>query len=356
MAEKKNTVLFVDDEIHILSSIRRATMDESFEALFASSGQEALQIFEKKEISVIVTDMRMPGMDGLALLKIVKEKYPQTVRIVLSGYTQLSQVLATVNQADIFQFIPKPWNMEEELLAGVRQGIKQFNIALERDRLRERLAQKNQAYQNIFRELEQKFINEKKDLANLKKIHQWIFAFWRKNLDFGAKYLEENKVSIADYTKIIEAIMQKYLDILPTNIETKSLRTTIDKIVKACSERVVVQPVHNNDVKISGYHTFLVMTLQILLELFTIEPEEKIICNMKLDTESGNASLIAIRVQPTETPQSSRVVQNRLKMGCSLLSEIGKAYRTLVKPELVNGEIGAVQIIWQSMGEMETVK
>lgn len=92
MAEKKNTVLFVDDEIHILSSIRRATMDESFEALFASSGQEALQIFEKKEISVIVTDMRMPGMDGLALLKIVKEKYPQTVRIVLSGYTQLSQV------------------------------------------------------------------------------------------------------------------------------------------------------------------------------------------------------------------------------------------------------------------------
>ena len=105
MADKKGTVLFVDDEPHILNAIRRAITDEAFDGLFAESGAAALKIFEEQEVGVIVTDMRMPVMDGLALLKIVREKYPHTVRIVLSGYTQLSQILGTINHGEIFQFI-----------------------------------------------------------------------------------------------------------------------------------------------------------------------------------------------------------------------------------------------------------
>ena len=87
---------------------------------------------EQKSISVIVTDMRMPVMDGLVLLRIVREKFPRTIRMVLSGYTQLSQVLATVNQGEIFQFNSKPWQMEEELLSSVRQAIERYNIETEK--------------------------------------------------------------------------------------------------------------------------------------------------------------------------------------------------------------------------------
>ena len=142
MAEKRNVVLFVDDEQHILNAIRRATIDESFDTVFAGSGATALQALEQQEISVIVTDMRMPVMDGLTLLKIVREKYPSIVRIVLSGYTQLSQVLSSINQGEIFQFIPKPWQMEEELLWTIRRAIERYNMETERNSLQASLTKK----------------------------------------------------------------------------------------------------------------------------------------------------------------------------------------------------------------------
>ncbi|MEN6413940.1 MAG: response regulator [Veillonellales bacterium] len=347
MTEKKNAVLFVDDEPHILSSIRRAAMDESFEAMFAGSGQEALEIFEKREISVIVTDMRMPGMDGLTLLKIIKEKYPQTVRIVLSGYTQLSQVLATVNQADIFQFIPKPWSMEEELLAGVRRGIKQFNLAAERDSLRDRLVQKNQAYRNIFRELEQRFAEEKQDLANLKKIYHWIFAFWKKNLELGSKYLEENKTAVSGYTDVIEAIMDNYLEVLPTAVEAKTVAKVIEEIVTASAGQISVQPGYNGDEKISGYASLLVMVCKSILTLIAPSPEGKVVCDVKIAAASGESGSPVIIVRTPLPPELSPLQQNRLKIGCSLLNEMGKAYRMGVKLEIAE-EVKSIQIIWQT--------
>lgn len=353
MAERKNAVLFVDDEPHILSSIRRATIDEEFEPLFAGNGQEALEIFEKRTISVIVTDMRMPEMDGLTLLKIIKEKYPQTVRMVLSGYTQLSQVLVTVNQADIFQFIPKPWSMEEELLAAVRQGIKQFNMALERDRLRDQLAQRNQSYQKIFHEWKQNFANEKKDMANLKKVHQWIFAFWRKNLNFNPQYQKENKALVIGYAELFETILEKYIDILPTSVEVKTLGAIIAGIGSACSERVEVQSLHNQQVTFAGYHTVLVTMLQSLLDLFAVEEEEKMVCTIKLDADEGNAHLIAVKMQPSQTSQASPLVQNKLKMGCAFIGEIGKEYHVWIKPEVVEGKIEAIQLVAQSTDEKE---
>ena len=108
--QEKLKVLFVDDEANVLNAIRRAVQEEDYEALFAKSGKEALALLETGNIAVLVTDMRMPEMDGLQLLKLAKEQFPATVRMVLSGYTQLSQVLATVNHADVFSFITKPWD------------------------------------------------------------------------------------------------------------------------------------------------------------------------------------------------------------------------------------------------------
>lgn len=121
--QEKLKVLFVDDEANVLSAIRRAVQDEEYEALFAKSGKEALALLETENIAVLVTDMRMPEMDGLQLLKLAKEQFPATVRMVLSGYTQLSQVLATVNHAMCLALLPNhgmmifralftgPWNI-----------------------------------------------------------------------------------------------------------------------------------------------------------------------------------------------------------------------------------------------------
>jgi DNA-binding NtrC family response regulator len=125
----KRAVLFVDDDEVVLRSLERGLLDESelFDQLFAKSGQEALEILEKEPVHVIVTDMRMPGMDGLELLKIVREKYPDILMIVLSGYTDMPALLEEFNQGEIFEFVPKPWKLEKDLKKVVIKAIDHYN-------------------------------------------------------------------------------------------------------------------------------------------------------------------------------------------------------------------------------------
>jgi two-component system response regulator HupR/HoxA len=133
--DEKRTVLFVDDEEKVLKSLQRGLIDEPYGCLFAASGKQALSLLDQHEIHVICTDMRMPEMNGLELLKTVKEKYPQIVRLVLSGYTQVGMLLTAINQGEIFKFVTKPWKLEEEFKPTIQQAIEYYNIKAERDRL-----------------------------------------------------------------------------------------------------------------------------------------------------------------------------------------------------------------------------
>jgi two-component system response regulator HupR/HoxA len=129
------TILFVDDEEKVLKSLQRGLMDEPYNLLFATSGKEALKILENNEVHVIVTDMRMPEMSGLELLRIIKDKYPQIMRLVLSGYTQVTTLLTAINQGEIFKFITKPWRLEEEFKSVLQQAVDYYNLRNERDEL-----------------------------------------------------------------------------------------------------------------------------------------------------------------------------------------------------------------------------
>ena len=96
------TVLLVDDEIRSLEALQR-TLEDDFTLFTASSTDEALAILESEFIQVIVTDQRMPDMTGVALLRRVRERHPQVVRIILSGYTDNADIIAAVNEAGIYQ-------------------------------------------------------------------------------------------------------------------------------------------------------------------------------------------------------------------------------------------------------------
>lgn len=133
--DEKRTILFVDDEVRLLRSLEQAMLDEPYDVLFAESGTEALRLLEEHEVHVIVTDMRMTEMSGLDLLKTVKEKYPHIVRLVLSGYTQVTTLLTAINQGEIFRFITKPWKMETEFKSVLAQAVEYYNVQVERDRL-----------------------------------------------------------------------------------------------------------------------------------------------------------------------------------------------------------------------------
>ena len=343
MSQEK--VLFVDDEINVLSAIRRAVIEESYTAFFVGSGSEALATMEKHDISVIVTDMRMPVMDGLTLLKIVKEKYPKTVRIVLSGYTQLSQMLATINQGEIFKFIAKPWATDEELLPIVRQAVDYYNLQVERDTLRENLAKRNLAYQNIFRVMEQKKVQEKEELHNLYKISGLLFSFWRKNSILATA---ENSNPSRPHDELVDIIEETYLTFLsqlPSVVDSRNSSNLINDIAKNCNNRLVIHNVSNTEFKTQGNHKYLFMIFKILIHNVPDE-DKKISCDLvQKKVSSGRLELnFDINLESLHLSCSDK---NRLKISCALLNKMGEFYNLSVLSECVGDEFRNIRVIWE---------
>jgi len=106
----KSPILLVDDEVNVLSALSRALMDEPFEIVTAQSGEEALRLLERQRFKLIISDERMSGMQGSELLAIVRDKYPETVRMLLTGHATLESALKAVNQGEIYRFFTKPWD------------------------------------------------------------------------------------------------------------------------------------------------------------------------------------------------------------------------------------------------------
>lgn len=149
---EKYQVLFVDDEEDVLRSLRRGLIDEEYTCHFATDGYKALEIMENNPIAVIVSDMKMPGMDGLRLLNQVRERWPKTIRIVLSGYTKLPQLVLSINQAEVFRFITKPWRLEAEFIDTIREALDFYIEEEEKETYIKKLKSQKEIYRMILRQ------------------------------------------------------------------------------------------------------------------------------------------------------------------------------------------------------------
>jgi two-component system NtrC family sensor kinase len=119
-------ILCVDDERNVLRSVERLFLDEDYEILSAQSGEEGLLILEhEKNIQIVLSDYRMPGMNGVEFLRKVCRRHPETVRIVLSGYANTAAVVDAINEGEIYRFIPKPWD-DDELKSTVQSGLEKY--------------------------------------------------------------------------------------------------------------------------------------------------------------------------------------------------------------------------------------
>lgn len=149
----KRTILLVDDEENILHALERLLRRDGYHILTANSGEAGLQRLEQNAVGVIVSDQRMPGMTGVEFLSKVKELYPHTVRIVLSGYTELKSVTDAINKGAIYKFLTKPW--EDELLrTNIKEAFEHFELAHENERLARELEQANVKLARLQQELE----------------------------------------------------------------------------------------------------------------------------------------------------------------------------------------------------------
>lgn len=120
-------ILCVDDEPNVLNALKRLFLDENFSILTASSAQDGLGILEQEDVQIVVSDYRMPNMNGVEFLREVYKRWPDTVRIVLSGYADASSIVAAINEGRIYKFIPKPWN-DDDLLVTIKNAIERYTL------------------------------------------------------------------------------------------------------------------------------------------------------------------------------------------------------------------------------------
>ncbi|HTD03885.1 EAL domain-containing protein [Undibacterium sp.] len=129
-ATQADTLLIVDDEPHILKALTRALRTDSYNLLTASSGSEALELMAMNAIQVIISDQRMPNMSGAEFLGIARELYPDTVRIILSGYADMEMLMESVNRGAVSKFLIKPWN-DDLLREHIRDAFRHYRPATE---------------------------------------------------------------------------------------------------------------------------------------------------------------------------------------------------------------------------------
>ncbi len=122
------TLLLVDDEPNILSALQRLFRRDGYTILATSSAEEALALLATQPVDVILSDQRMPGMSGVEFLRRVKETHPETIRIVLSGYTDLQFITDAINEGAIYKFLTKPWD-DAQLREQVKEAFRSKRIA-----------------------------------------------------------------------------------------------------------------------------------------------------------------------------------------------------------------------------------
>lgn len=165
-----NNLLLVDDEENILSSLTRLLRRDGYTLFRATSGEEGLKLLAENDVGVIVSDQRMPHMTGVEFLTRAREMRPDTVRIVLSGYTDLDSVTEAINRGSIYKFLTKPW--EDELLRqNIAEAFERYHMKRENQRLFQELTQASTLLKTINENLEQQVVERTAEaLGNLRTL------------------------------------------------------------------------------------------------------------------------------------------------------------------------------------------
>lgn len=139
----KYTMLFVDDEINVLQSLKRVFRKEPYQILTASSGKEGLEILEKTHVDLVISDQRMPEMNGVEFMAQIKERLPNIMRIILTGYTNVNSITAAINEGNVYKFILKPWE-DDQLKEAVREALEVYRLRMKNIELTEKIKKQNE--------------------------------------------------------------------------------------------------------------------------------------------------------------------------------------------------------------------
>ena len=183
VATTHHRILLVDDEPNVLTALRRALRGRGFEVNCASSGAEALALLRQEPVDAIVSDMRMPGMNGAEFLRASIALAPDAVRVLLTGFSDIASAVSAINEGEVFRYVTKPWD-DALLLQGLNDGLARRALERERDALRAIAEQRAEQLRQLNAGLEGQVAQRTQDLAAALEEQRILAA--RIKTDFGS--------------------------------------------------------------------------------------------------------------------------------------------------------------------------
>ena len=160
------TLLLVDDEPGILSALRRLLRKSGYAIHTAESGKAGLEILEREHVDLVISDMRMPEMDGARFLEQVRARWPDTVRLLLTGYADVTSTIDAINRGEIYRYIAKPWN-DDDLVLIVRDALERQRLTHENARLLLLSQAQNEELKDLNANLEDKVQQRTAEIAQI---------------------------------------------------------------------------------------------------------------------------------------------------------------------------------------------
>jgi response regulator RpfG family c-di-GMP phosphodiesterase len=148
--EKKINVLYIDDEADNLTSFR-ATFRREFNITTAESADEAVKVLENEEVHVILSDQRMPKVTGIEFFENIKNVFPDPIRILMTGYTDINAVIDAINRGQVYKYLTKPW-IEEDVKIFVEKAFEVYRLRKENNNLTNKLIDVNKKLEFLARQ------------------------------------------------------------------------------------------------------------------------------------------------------------------------------------------------------------
>ena len=231
-AGSPGTLLFIDDEANILSALKRLFRPLGYTILAAENGADALALLEKEPVDLVISDMRMPQMNGAELLEQVRSRWPDVVRILLTGYSDLDSTIAAINRGEIYRYISKPWD-DNDIVLTVRHALERKRLLEEKRRLEALTSRQNDELKELNASLEEKVRQRTAQLhAALEHLKKDYFA----TIQVFSNLMELRKGAMAGHSRRVAQLSRSIAQAmgLPEadiqTIETAALLHNIGKI------------------------------------------------------------------------------------------------------------------------------
>ncbi|WP_228716971.1 HD domain-containing phosphohydrolase [Billgrantia pellis] len=209
------SVLLVDDEPNILRALRRVLRREDYRLLTANNGEEALVVMQTEPVDLVVSDSRMPGMDGAELLSRIQQHWPECRRLMLTGHADLTSTIRAINEGQIYRYITKPWS-DDDLRLTLRQALEHQQAERERRRLEALTQEQNRELALLNAHLEERVQARTRELQQVADMLELAYG--------------ELKRSYVTATQVFSALISQRL---PRNLQTN---TQVRDLVKAYAD------------------------------------------------------------------------------------------------------------------------